>query len=132
MPQSRNRKSRPRKSRSTPDLTRPIASNAVEAEANGLNLAFEWRDVHFVVDVLAVRFGKAAFSLRVVGNESLPLMTRMNAAIEVLESAVGQEQLMKALEVAPDFFDDIDTMKSFWDAYTTAVHGAPSGESQAS
>lgn len=132
MPRSKNRRATPRKPRSTPDLSRPIAANPVEAEANGLNMTFEWRGIHFVVDIQAVKFGKAAFSLRIVGNDVLPLMTRMNAAIEVLESAIGQEQLMKALDVEPDFFDDIDTMKSFWDAYTTAVHGAPSGESQAS
>lgn len=132
MPRSRTRKPTKPKPKPVPNLDRPIAGSVLEAEAQGGNIAFEWRGIAFVVDITAVKFGKAAFSLRVVSNESLNVMTRMDAAVAVLESAVGQEQLMQALEIAPDFFDDVDTMRSFFDAYTTAVHGASSGESRAS
>lgn len=131
MPRSKTRnRAKPR--RQVPDLSKAVTVNPTEAEAAGLNIAFEWRGVPFVVDVQAVKFGKAAFSIRVVNNESLPVMTRMDACMAVLEAAVGQEQLMKALELEPAFFDDITVLTSFWDAYTKAMHGAASGESLAS
>jgi len=133
MPRSQKRKRKSAKSTGpVPDLSRALAPNALAAEAQGRNITFVWRDIEFVVDLQAVKFGKAAFSIRVVNNDTLNVMVRMDAAMAVLEAAVGQEQLMQALAVEPNFFDDIEVIHSFWDAYTTAVYGAASGESQAS
>lgn len=129
MPRSKTRKKpAPRQ----PDLSKPIVRTAAEAEAVNANIAFEWRGAHFVIDIVNVQFGRAQFAIRVMGNESLPLMTRMDAMLDVMEAALGQEQLRVALELAPDVFDNEATMKSFWEAYTKAAHGAASGESQAS
>lgn len=132
MPHSKTRKPKKSKDRPRPDLSRPVTTDPVEAEARDFNIVFRWRDLDFVVDPLAVKFGQAAFNLRVAGNEKLNGMTRMDAAVATLEAAIGQEQLIRVQEVAPDFWDNIDTMRSFWDAYTLAMHGAASGESQAS
>lgn len=129
MPRSKTRK---RTKPPGPDLAKAVTLNPAEAEAMDRNIAFEWRGIPFVVDITAVKFGKAAFAIRVVANESLNLMTRIDAAVSVLEAAIGQEQLMKAMEAEPTFFDDMDVMRSFWDAYMKAVHGAASGESLAS
>lgn len=119
MPQSKTRKKK-------------LADNPTEAQATGAHIVFTWRDIPFVIDPSQVKYGKAAFSLRVVNNESLDIMTRIDAAMGVLEAALGQEQLRLALEAEPDFFDDINVMAEFWDAYTQAAHGAKSGESRAS
>lgn len=111
---------------------KPIASSAVEAKATDANIMFEWRGHQFVVDVLAVKWATASFSLRVAANEQLPYTTRLDAATKVMEAAIGQEQLMRALEIEPEFFENEAVLTEFFSCYTEAMHGASLGESQAS
>lgn len=129
MPRSKTRK---KPAYRQPDLSKPIAQNLTEAEALDLNVAFRWRGVDFVVDLSNIQHGRGWFAIRVMSNDNLPLPTRMNAMLDALESAVGQEQLIKAQEVAPDLFDNEQTAKSFWETFTKAVEGMTPGESKAS
>jgi hypothetical protein len=122
----------PKAKKTKPDLAKPIASNTTEAKATDSNIMFEWRGHQFVVDILAVKYATASFSLRVAANEQLPYTTRLDAATKVMEAAVGQEQLLKALELEPEFFENEAVFADFFNRYTEAMHGASVGESQAS
>lgn len=117
-----------------PDVTKPPADNIAQAEAapHEFTVPFSFRDHEFLIDLLTVQFGRAQFSLRVASNESLPILARVNAAIDVLESAIGQEQLRVAVELAPGLFDVEAVMAEFWGAFLQAIHGATPGESSAS
>lgn len=118
----------PPKAKKKPDLGKPIAANATEAAATNANILFEWRGRQFVVDVLGVKYATASFTLRVAANESLPYTTRLDAVTKVMEAAIGQEQLMKVLEIEPDFFENEAALAEFFNCYTQAMHGASTGE----
>ncbi|ALG06852.1 hypothetical protein [Kibdelosporangium phytohabitans] len=115
-----------------PDLKAPLGENQVEAEARQGVIAFTWRGVEILVDVTAIEYGRGAFALRLVDNENLPIMTRVNAALDIFEAAIGQEQLAAVVAVAPRLFDDVETLTSFWGEFNKALHGAEPGESSAS
>jgi hypothetical protein len=115
-----------------PDLTRPVAENALQAEATGANVAFQWEGTTFVVDLANLQFDKAMFALRVASNDALPVATRMNLMIDVFEVTLGADQLATLYEAAPDMFSNSERQQSFWIAFTQAVTGAAPGESQAS
>lgn len=125
---------RPRKTPPQPDLAKAVAENIAQAEAEPgkFTVPFTFRGHEFRIDLLTVQFGRAQFGLRVASNESLSILDRVNAAIDVLESAIGQEQLRAAMELAPRLFDDEPTMREFWTAFIEAIHGASPGESSAS
>jgi hypothetical protein len=122
----------PPKAKKKPDLAKPVAANAAQATATNSNIVFTWRDREFVVDVLAVKYATASFTLRVAANESLPYTTRLDAVTKVMEAAIGQEQLMRVLEIEPDFFENEAVLADFFNCYTEAMHGASVGESPAS
>lgn len=109
-----------------------IAENLVDAEATGAHVTMEWRGHTFLIDLQQIRFGRAAFAFRQVDNESLPLMSRVTALVDMVEAAFGPEQTAAIVELAPNLFDDHDTYASFWQTFTQAVTGAMPGESSAS
>ncbi|RSM73451.1 hypothetical protein DMH04_41300 [Kibdelosporangium aridum] len=131
MPVSSAPKKKAATKRKSPSV-KPVAENAVEAEARNGVLPFTWRGIEILVDPVAIEYGRGAFALRRVGNEALPIMTRVNAALDVFEAAIGQDQLAAVVDVAPRLFDDTETLQSFWGAFTEALHGAEPGESSAS
>jgi hypothetical protein len=109
-----------------------VTRNALEAEATAGLIVFTWRGVDIVADPSKMEFGRAAFALRRVGNNDIPLMTRVNALVDIVEAALGQEQLAAIVEAVPRFFDDIPTMTEFWDVFQAAMTGGTTGESSAS
>lgn len=127
MPRTTKRK--PRRPQSSP---KPVAENSVDAEARQGVIPFTWRGLTIRIDVSAIEYGRGAFALRRVSNEALPIMTRVNAALDVFEAAIGQDQLAAVVEIEPHLFDDEETMASFWGAFTEALHGGDPGESSAS
>ena len=111
---------------------KPVAENALQAEATGGCVAFAWEGRSFAVDLASLRLDKAMFALRLAGNDALPVSTRMSLMLDVFEVTLGAEQLAELYEVAPDLFSNAERQQSFWNAFTRAVTGAAPGESLAS
>jgi hypothetical protein len=109
-----------------------VAANATDAVATGTKLPMAWQGELFTIDLHEIQFGRSAYAMRQVGNENLPILGRVHAMIDVVECAIGQEQLARIVELTPRLFDDHDTMMAFWSAFNMAVHGASPGESSAS
>lgn len=117
-----------KKTPKTPRLDLPLTQNPAEAEAGVANIYFEWRGVEIAIDPTTVQFGAWAFAIRRVTNLNLPLLDRINAAIDVFEATIGQEQLTGLLAVCPDLFDNTVALTEFWEGFITAVNGATPGE----
>jgi hypothetical protein len=115
----------------TPKLDRPLTDNPAEAEVD-TNIYFEWRGLPLVVDITAVKFGAWSYAMRRVQNENLLILDRINAAIDIFEATIGEEQLAAVAAHTPNLFDDSDTLSSFWEAFIVAVKGVKPGESSAS
>lgn len=111
--------------------SKEVTVNPAEAEA-GLSVYFSWQGLDFIVDPGEIQFGRWAYATRRVSNEKLLLVDRVNAAIDIFEAVMGEDQVATLAAACPNLFDDGGLLDSFWDAFIKATQGVSPGESSAS
>lgn len=109
-----------------------ITTSVPEAEATGANIYFEWESIPLVIDLTKVQFGRWTYALRRVGNTRLSTYDRFQAAFDVFEAALGEDQVAMVADQHPDLFDNMEKLESFWDTFVKASHSVSPGESSAS
>lgn len=117
------------KKRDQPQLDLPLSENPAEAETGNVNIVFTWAGLQIILDPTTFQMGGWAYAIRRISNERLSTYDRVNAAIDLFENTIGEEQLSQIVNLNPDLFDNEAKLASFWTALIKAVHGAEPGES---
>lgn len=105
-----------------------VTHNATEAEATGAKLLFEWNEDTYEIDVANLSLGQWTWAHRKVSNENLSVPDRLNALIDMLEAALGQEQTAKLLNKSVAILEDYKVQLLFWTELIRVAQGVTPGE----
>jgi hypothetical protein len=111
---------------------RPVAPNALAAEATGGTLVFEFRGHAFELDPASIDFNKAAFAINVASRGVGSLIAQAGMMVDAFEALLGKDKLADLYELAPDLFSSADAQREFWESFAKATIGGTAGESPAS
>jgi hypothetical protein len=112
-----------------PNLDRELTLNPAEAEVADFNIYFTWHSIPLTIDVKTVDLARWTYAVRRVGNDNLPLQSRVNAMIDTLEATLGELQTSDLVDAEPTLLSDPELISDFWESFIKAVHGRSPGES---